>query len=331
MSGVAFAGPTAGGSSDSDVLSLSGIPAVQPQNTGSVDGAGVPAASKEAVRDSQPLTLDDAGGGGIIVHGFFEYPFKTAYITPRGLVVENKGLVMQPVGGLVFPIDMPAGSAFTDTAFIAGIWNSINTHQDDHFIGAYNEVDFFATLSTKVASNLSLSVTYVPFLSPPHNFSVEHNIEFAVSYDDSKMLGDFALHPYTKVFWAVESQSSTVITGKAGRTFDVEIGMVPGYTYKGITNYPITLQAPIFVTIGPAEYWGFDEKPSNFGTFSAGVTASIPLSFIPKRWGNWHADAGFTYYNLINKNLRLAAFLATNGSTSDENQYVGSVGVGLNF
>src|SRR5258707_15418495 len=37
------------------------------------------------------------------IHGFFNSPFKTAYVTPRGLVVQNAGLVWQPVVGLVFP------------------------------------------------------------------------------------------------------------------------------------------------------------------------------------------------------------------------------------
>lgn len=329
LSGVALAGSTGNTPAADAALTLTpAISSAVDQSTSNVDAQGVPSASRDAQRDSRPLTLDDAGAEqGLIVHGFFEYPFKTAYITPRGLVVENKGLVMQPVGGLVFPLDDPKGSCFSDTAFIGGIWNSINTHQNQTQVGAWNEVDFFATLATKLYKNIGLSLTYTPFISPPHNFKTEHNIEFAISYDDTQYLHEFALHPYSKIFVAV-SGDSTVVTGKRGKTFDVESGIVPGYTYKGITNYPISFQLPVFITVGPTDYWG-SASGGNLGVFSASLNASMPLSFIPKRWGNWHADAGFTYYSLLNKNLRLASRIL--GTGGDSNQYVGTVGIGFNF
>src|SRR5579862_4063334 len=57
------------------------------------------------------------------IHGFAEVPFKTAYVTPRGLVVENAGLVIQPVAGLVFPIgDFGAVKGVT---VVTGVWNSL--------------------------------------------------------------------------------------------------------------------------------------------------------------------------------------------------------------
>ena len=53
------------------------------------------------------------------IHGFIEVPFKTAYVTPRGLVVENAGVVIQPVGGFVIPIgDLGPLKGFT---FVTGV------------------------------------------------------------------------------------------------------------------------------------------------------------------------------------------------------------------
>lgn len=250
------------------------------------------------------------------IHGFFELPFKTAYITPRGLAVENQGLVMQPIGGLVIPID----DTFT---LVGGVWNSINTNQDDDEVGAYNEIDPFISLSAKL-NDFELSVTYVAFISPPNAFETEHNIEFGLKYSD-KWIDGFAFNPYVKFFWAVAGDS-TVVLGSEGDTFDVEIGVVPAFTVAKDSDYPITFTFPTWITVGPEDFWGGDQ---NVGVFSTGVSAQIPLTFIPARYGNWHASAGVQYYYLINDNLVEAADIL--GSGDDRDHLVGTVSVGMSF
>ena len=250
------------------------------------------------------------------IHGFVNVPFKTAYITPRGLVVENQGLVIQPIGGLVIPID----STFT---VIGGVWNSINTHQDDPSVGAYNEIDPFITLDAKLG-DFDLSATYVAFISPAGNFETEHNAEFALKYSD-KWFKDFAINPYAKFFWAI-SGDSTVVTGRKGDTFDVELGVAPSYTFLKETEYPITVTVPTFITVGPENFWGGDQ---NFGVFNTSVNFTVPLSFIPAKYGHWHAGVGVSYYYLINDELVNAADIL--GCNRDRNRLVGSCEIGFNF
>lgn len=254
------------------------------------------------------------------IHGFVNVPFKTAYITPRGLVVENEGLVIQPIGGLVLPLD----ETFT---LIGGVWNSINTNQDDPEVGSYNEIDPFITLSAKLG-DFELSGTYVPFISPAGAFETEHNIEFALKYSD-KWFGDLTINPYAKFFWAV-SGDSTVVTGRRGDTFDVELGVNPSYTFGKDQQYPVTVSVPTFITVGPENFWGgSDNGDGNFGVFSTGVNVSIPLAFVPGRFGKWHVGAGVSYYYLINDNLVTAAEIV--GTGDDRSRFVGSVEIGLSF
>ncbi|MGC4033069.1 MAG: hypothetical protein QM754_15300 [Tepidisphaeraceae bacterium] len=250
------------------------------------------------------------------IHGFFEVPFKTAYITPRGLVVENQGLVIQPIGGLVIPLT-------NDFTFIGGVWNSFNTHQNDPEVNSYNEIDPFATLSYKF-DQWEFSGTYVAFISPAGDYETEHNIEFAAKYSD-KWFDGFSINPYAKFFWAV-SGDSTVVLGRKGDTFDVEIGAVPTMKFLESSKYPVTLTVPTFFTVGPKNFWGGDQ---NFGVFSTGVNAQVPLTFIPKRYGDWHASVGVNYYYLINDNLQDAAELL--GSGDDRNRFVGSISIGMSF
>lgn len=59
-------------------------------------------------------------------------------------------------------------------------------------------------------------------------------------------------------------------------------------------KYPVTLAAPI--ACGLFEN-GFQGGHGMYGYMSAGVSASVPLSFIPAKYGAWTAGVSFVYYN----------------------------------
>jgi len=272
------------------------------------DGLSSPAVTRPLFMDDAPPPPAEQPN----IHGFFSSPFKTAYVTPRGLVVENAGVVWQPVGGLVFPIgDFGPLKNFT---FVGGIWNSINTNQADPHVGSWNEMDVFVSVSATILDNVSLTLTYSPWNSPPHAFVTEHTADLKIAYNDSKAWGTsgFSLNPYVDLFVSIAGDS-TVILGRRGGTGYVEPGIVPTYTVKAIADYPMTFTFPMYVQIGPPGYWDahgtFDN--SSFGLFSISANVSVPLSFIPARYGHWHADAGVTYDYLINNALLHAGTIAS--------------------
>ena len=264
------------------------------------------------------------------VHGFFSSPFKTAYVTPRGLVVEDKGVVWQPVVGLVFPVgDLGLFKNFT---VVGGIWNNFNSAQDDPFVGPWNECDFFISFSATILDSISLTLTYSPWYSPPHAFHTEQNMDLKVQYDDSKLWGKsgLSLNPYVDFWWAIAGDS-TVILGRKGNTGYIEPGIVPTYTIKSMPAYPVTLTFPMYVQIGPDSYWDRSGAFSNqnIGLFSVSANATMPLSFIPVRYGHWHGDLGVTYDYLINNALLHAGTIAS-GNTN-HNVVIGTIGFGVNF
>jgi hypothetical protein len=267
------------------------------------------------------------------IHGFFTSSFKTGYLTPRGLYVENKGLVWQPIVGLVLPIG-DFGPVKKLTA-VGGVWNDVDMAEagtpNTHTTGGWDEMDPFISLSANVTDELNLNLTYVVFDSPQHNYVAEHNLDLKFSYDDSKCWGDcgFGLHPYLDCWWAI-SGGSTVVLGRAGGTGYFEPGIVPTYTLKCIPSYPITITIPTYVSVGPRTYWAASGLPGgNFGVFSTSLDASIPLSFIPTQYGYWHMDLGFTYDDLINTSLLHAGTILC-GNT-DRNVFLGSIAFGFNF
>jgi hypothetical protein len=296
-------------------------------STISAQGASVDQSSEtgSALPSQQPLYLDPAPDAPNI-HGFAEVPFKTAYVTPRGLVVENQGLVIQPVVGLVMPLDDLG--PITHVAVITGVWNSINFHQDDHFVGPWNEMDYFLSLTGGIGK-FTGTATYSPWYSPPHAFHLESTSDFKLAYDDTDaVIKGFAFKPYVDFFYSI-SGDSTVILGRHGSTYYVEFGMAPSYTLKAIPDYPITFTVPTYFSVGPKNFWDSTGKSSNFGVVSTALNASVPLSFIPIKYGAWHADMGLQYFYLMNHSLLAAGGLAS--GNDNRNVLNASVGIGFNF
>ena len=294
--------------------------------------------TSQSSSDTQPLYFDAAPVDKPKIHGFFVSPFKTSYTTPRGLVVFDHGVVWQPVVGLVFPLGYDLGP-ITKPAVVAGIWNSVAMSQGDIGVGGWEEMDVFVDVGGtigKVKADLTFGDWNFPASAiPPAKPKAEKNIDVKFVYDDSDIWGKdsgFAINPYCDVFFAVAG-SSTVVLGRQGSTGYIEIGVVPSYTLKAIPNWPITLTMPVYFSVGPAGYWGAGisggAPHGNFGVFSASVNGSVPLSFIPAKYGFWHADAGVSYYYLANDNL-LEAGTIVSGNT-DRNFVQGSVGIGVNF
>jgi hypothetical protein len=284
------------------------------------------------------------------VHGFVDLSFKNDYITPRGLLVTNTGLTTQALMGLALDVYKDKGGFINLVSFYGGWWADTWSKQNHPTARDLNEVDWFLGMSVKFGQNWKFGVEYSEFISPPQNFKTEQNVEFSLAYDDSSWNPWIPLNPYVKLFYAI-SGSSTVVTGKAGNSYDVELGIVPTIDLaKTGVALPITLTIPTWVTVGPSEYWNSGSFNNVLGTgnicgisfcshdkagvVSTGLTAKAPLPFIPKRLGNWYTKAGFQYYHIINDNLLLAQTAvgtATTVATAHRDIGVGFVGLGMNF
>jgi hypothetical protein len=259
---------------------------------------------------------------GWALHGFGDVSIKNDYVTPRGLVVTTAGTTIQVLNGLV--VVAPNG-----VALHAGTWVDINPgfSRRDGNITAVNEFDYFFGADYDVLPKLNVGVEYSEFISGQSSvaFKNEHNVEFSFKYKDGSPDKPYSINPYAKIFWAVSSKSSTVVTGKAGKTFDVELGAVP--TYK---TGAFTLSAPTWITVGPKTYWGLGtRKDGNIGVFSTGLKVSTPIPF--KAGGAGASVYAFgQYFNLINDNLVVAKGILNSGARK-KSQVVFGGGISVGF
>lgn len=257
---------------------------------------------------------------GWALHGFGDISVKNDYVTPRGLVVTTGGATVHVLNGLV--AISPGG-----VAFHAGTWTDINPgySKADGNITAVNEFDYFFGVDYNVLPKLNVGVEYSEFISgqPSVAFKNEHNIEFHAKYKDSPDKG-FTINPYAKLFWAAWGKSSTVVLGKAGDTFDIELGAVPT-----VKTGAVTLSAPSWITVGPKTYWGTGaNKDGNVGVISTGLKASIPVPFTS---GASASVYGFAqYYHLVNDNLVAAKAILNSGDDSRDHVVFGA-GINIGF
>lgn len=268
---------------------------------------------------SAPVLAQEAGPS---LHGFADLSLKNDYITPRGLHVTSDGATIQFLNGLVldFPQD-PAG-VVTDVSVVAGTWTDFNPGYKSPNTQDLNEFDWFVGANAKFGKAWTAGAQYVEFISGPGAFKTEKNIEFSLFYADG--LKPVSINPYAKFFWAIDGDS-TVVTGKKGHTFDVELGATPTWDLHPY-GAPIVLSAPTWVTVGPKSFWGGDQ---NAGVFTTGLKATLPLR-TPPATGHWSVYAGYQYYHLINDQLVVAQEILNNGK-NDRDLHLFQVGVGMGF
>jgi hypothetical protein len=281
------------------------------------------------------------------VHFLIQAELASAYITPRGMIVTNSGLTIQPLF-LMF-VDLYKGDGFLNSVkAVGGVWNDINSNpvSKQPPFGSdpktnWVETDPIGGLSIGFAKNFTLDVTYSAFVMHILDIGTSQHLETKLSFNDSDLLGAFALHPYL-LYWqeldgkATDADVPQAVFGPSsksgshpqpGSSFYFEVGIAPSYTFKNAGN--LTVSAPCRVLMPNERFYGeYYGNTEFFGLFEAGLKASVPLTFMPKGYGNWNAYAGFKYQYYNDKNLyNLNTFNAPGEPTRESWAFYGGLSV----
>ena len=210
----------------------------------------------------------------------------------HGYILENQGAIIQPEFEVL--ARFYSGEGFvTKASWRLYVFSSFQTHESrdekaDAMIRAWYEVQVETGIVVELAKHFTLSVSYVRFESPNHAFIAANAAELILSLDDSEWLGACALHPHVSWFrpfpggWESSDEGSYF-----------ELGIEPERSF-GNGKRPVTISLPIAVGLGQKRYY----LGEHFGFFSAGVTVSVPLAFMPSSWGEWNLGVSGTYYRL---------------------------------
>ncbi len=283
------------------------------------------------------------------IHGFFDVGFAPDYMTHRGVLVTNTGLTTQVSAGLSVDLYKNKAGWINSVTVYGGVWNDLWSEQHDPQVGSLNEYDWWAGGKVGFAQNWMIDAQFISFISPmnpafPGNrggFGTRDHVTATLSYDDTSWGLPIQIKPYI-TGWYQTSGSSDVGSSNTKGSGYVEFGMVP--TLNWAKTYGVIFTAPTYVSVGPKDYWangapgcGSLTTPcstSNAGLFSTGLTATVPVTWIPSSYGNWSVRGGFQYYHLINDILlqdQVGLTTASSFATAKRDVVVGFTGVGFTF
>ena len=100
----------------------------------------------------------------------------------------------------------------------------------------------------------------------------------------------------------------------------IQAGINPGFSFLEDSDYPITVSIPANVGYFTDPYQG--GNGAGFGYLNAGVSASVPLAFIPKGYGNWSASVSEIYYHTYDSDIP---------NNPDQNFFVTTLSLGVTF
>ncbi len=177
---------------------------------------------------------------------------------------------------------------------ILGTWWDVNSNADSSIGDSIQEVDVWAGVGYTTGP-WSFTLMYQEWLYASQS---ERIVDFKISYSNF-------LNPSLMFHGRVDG----------AEPFDTGLVTVLGIA-PGTTAGPVTLSFPIQVA---ADTDGFHGGDGGFSFASAGISASVPVSFLP---GKWSLNAGLTYYYTNDE------VIPTN---PDESFLTGTIGLGLTF
>lgn len=282
---------------------------------GALAALALPAAASVAHAEDAPASK---------THALVNFEFSDKYLTPRGMIVQNEGLVFQ---NLVLGFFSLGGCENFNATLVGGVWNCFGTDSLPASGGGntqWYEIDPIAGLSLGLGKYVTLDVTYTAFnmqiLAFPGGFALgtSEHLETKLSFKDGDLLGKFALSPYVILWTELENKAVANTDGvRADESFYFDIGIAPAYSF-GDSGFK--LEAPCRVLLAESDFYGTSAGGhSTVGLYELGLKASGPLKFMPAGYGNWSAHLGFKYMAFKDDNLR-----ATQGR-SETVQFYGGI------
>ncbi|MEM7626770.1 MAG: hypothetical protein AAF333_14345 [Planctomycetota bacterium] len=242
--------------------------------------------------------------------------FVSIYIF-RGIEQEDEGIITQPFVEVSTAVDL-AGNAIDLTV---GTWQSIHSRSTGSAgtgAGNWYESDLYASAGYAVNDQFYASATFTGFYSPNGAFQDIEEIAFGLDYDDTELLGDWAVAPY--LFIAFETRD-------AGGSEDIylEFGGELGAPFIESEAIPVDLTFPFTFGFSLDDFYTNVDDGDNegFGFFRIGAAASFPLDFVPADYGTWSASAGLDLF-FLNDDAGL-------NDSGEDFQIVGKIGVGVEY
>ena len=253
--------------------------------------------------------------------------FATSYFF-RGYNQEDIGLIFQPnVYGYTDLITADADSTLSGLRAKVGLWNSLHSEQTASD-GFWYEADLYASLTANFASDYYATLLFTYYTYPDdafesiQEFGLAGGIVDVTNYWD-KSEGKMFTMPLE---YGVYIETSD---GNGDEDIYTELKLTPTFAF-GNEFVPSfgkpTLSIPMVLGGSFDGYYTDDDGGhENLGFFSVGASMSLPMEFMPAKYGTWNLVGGINYIYLI-------ADSAENANDGGEDyELQGTIGVSMTY
>lgn len=187
----------------------------------------------------------------------------------------------------------PSVFAFNEVSFdfdlfdvTTGVWGELRESDTGPLGGPISEIDWYIGTGFDI-DRLRVDLVYQAWMYPiDDEGQTEHVFDVVLGFDDSDLIFEgFALNP------AVVAHTRLSGGGAESGTVFV-FGVEPEHTFLAESDYPITLSVPGEVAFGVDDFY----EENGFGYAALGLSAGVPLAFVPADYGEWGLGANLTYY-----------------------------------
>lgn len=238
----------------------------------------------------------------------------------RGIKQERDGFIWQPYLDVGVTLWDDEDAPIRSVTLGMGVWNSF--HSEKTLAGPSGpsnlyETDYYPSLTVGLPGGFETSFIYYVYTGPNGSFNTVQEMTILLSYDDSELLGAFAMSPVLS--FAAELENTSF--GDKRGTF-IGLGVEPTLWASDNEDLPLTITLPMEGGLSIDNYY---EEPGrsndNFGYLAAGLSIGTDLTFVPEAFGTWNFSVtGKGYY--LGQSLKRA-----NGNDNLYPQVIGSLGV----
>jgi hypothetical protein len=266
---------------------------------------------------TSPATSQETLGSNVNV--LVGMDFSGDYITPRGLHVEDEGLVWQPLVLMLWKLHAADQGLVRDVTLTTGIWNSFHSQRAGATPSRWNEVDPILGLGIKLQGGWAVDAGMTAFYTPTDSYLTSTHLDLKLTYNDS-FLGGVSLNPYV-AYWVELNNKSTVV-------FDPSTSQEGSYLTLGAT--PVFALGATGTTLEVGTYANFvsssfyqrmdgTDGGSGLGIFSVSPKLSVPLKFFGVSHGAWTAYVTGSYFRLSNDGVMEGNQLLSGESVNEPN------------
>jgi hypothetical protein len=268
------------------------------------------------------------------VHGVVNLEFSDHHLTARGINLQDKGLIFQPLVRLdwnLYKPDSLTNRTVDEVSLTTAIWNDFDTETSGVHPGHWNEIDLIAGPNVKFFNDWAFESPFIAYKSETGSFPACLVWNPRLTYHDHSGK-NFSINPYAEFFWELQNKITVVLAPqKSERSFYGVAGADPTYVFDLL---PLKLELPAYIII-PGNNFYQRKDGSGGGTdialFTMMLKATVPLDFMGSSHGKWSIYASAQYDYLNNPGLLDGNEIAGAAHSRERNLVVFRGGVNVRF